>query len=111
VNETLEEELLFLKEQDNDGLPMRHKSPRNLTHAVARRLEPAFPTESRLIDLVLQLAYFFTTKEYQDRTSSSTLLTYFAGIVSISIDGATFEKPLHYTPNYPRSPTTFIESY
>lgn len=97
-NETLEKELSFREEQDNDGLPMRYESPGNLTYAVTERLRTPFPTETRLMDLVLQLAYFFATEEYEDGTSSSTLLIYFTGVLGISMDGATFERPLNYTP-------------
>ena len=50
------------------------------------------------MDMVLQLAYFFATEDYEDGTSSSTLLIYFTGVLGISMDGATFERALNYTP-------------
>ncbi|KAF1963938.1 hypothetical protein BU23DRAFT_438212, partial [Bimuria novae-zelandiae CBS 107.79] len=48
-------------------------------------------------DLMLRFGYFLVTKEYEDSNSSSTLFVYFSGILGISINGSTFERPSNYT--------------
>jgi hypothetical protein len=53
--------------------------------------------EGTLEDLMLRFGYFLVTEEYEDGRSSSTLLVYFSGILGISIDGSTFERPSNYT--------------
>lgn len=53
--------------------------------------------EAALEDLMLRFGYFLVTEEYEDGYSSSTLLVYFSGILGISIDSSTFERPSNYT--------------
>jgi hypothetical protein len=53
--------------------------------------------EAVLEDLMLRFGYFLVTEEYEDGNSASTLLVYFSGILGISIDGLTFERPSNYT--------------
>jgi hypothetical protein len=67
-------------------------------HTIVDRLPTAPSIDDYLMDLVLRLAHFLTTKEYEDGRSSSTLLIYFSGVLGISADGATFKGPLNYTP-------------
>jgi hypothetical protein len=59
--------------------------------------EKGLGLEAALEDLMLRFGYFLVTEEYEDGISSSTLLVYFSGILGISIDGSTFERPSNYT--------------
>jgi hypothetical protein len=53
--------------------------------------------EGALEDLMLRFGYFLVTEEYEDGRSASTLLVYFSGVLGISINGLTFERPSNYT--------------
>lgn len=54
--------------------------------------------EDRLLDAVAQFCVFLCTEPYHDGKSASTVMVYFAGILGISLDGTTFERPSNYTP-------------
>ena len=69
-SQTLENEVSPLEEQnDEELLPTCYKSARGSKHAIADRFTAALLTDNHLIDIVLQLAYFFTTEEFEDRRS------------------------------------------
>ena len=48
-------------------------------------------------DLILRLSYYLAIKEFKDGKPSSTLLVYFYGVLDISADGSTFDRPRNYT--------------
>jgi hypothetical protein len=52
----------------------------------------------RLLDAVAQFCVFLCTQPYHDGKSASTVMVYFAGVLGISPDGTTFERPSNYTP-------------
>ena len=52
-----------------------------------------------LADLVGLLASFLCTEQYRDSRAASTLLVYYSGVLGISPDGMTFQRPRAYTSN------------
>jgi hypothetical protein len=54
--------------------------------------------DDRLLDAVAQFCVFLCTEPYHDGKSASSAMVYFAGVLGISPDGTTFERPSNYTP-------------
>ena len=74
---------------------------RGVMEGLAEEGRPAVECQSDdyLTDLVLRLAHFFASEDYEDGKSSSTLV-YFSGVLGISADGTTFKWALNYTLSY-----------
>jgi hypothetical protein len=53
--------------------------------------------DDRLLDAVARFCVFLCTEPYRDGKSASTVMVYFAGVLGISQDGTTFERPKNYT--------------
>jgi hypothetical protein len=51
-----------------------------------------------ILDAVARFCVFLCTEAYRDGKSASTVMVYFAGVLGISADGTTFERPSNYTP-------------
>lgn len=54
--------------------------------------------DDEILDAVARFCVFLCTEAYRDGKSASTVLVYFAGVLGISADGTTFERPSNYTP-------------
>jgi hypothetical protein len=54
--------------------------------------------DDRLLDAIAQFCVFLCSQPYRDGKSASTVMVYFAGVLGISRDGTTFERPSNYTP-------------
>lgn len=52
----------------------------------------------RMADVVGRLSLFMCSEEFIDRQSSTTMLVFFCGVLGISHDGLTFDRPRNYTP-------------
>jgi len=65
-----------------------------------RAADPAGRNEvdDRLLDGMAQFCVFLCTEPYHDGKSASTVMVYFAGVLGISPDGTTVERPSNYTP-------------
>jgi hypothetical protein len=65
-----------------------------------RVTDPASRSEvnNYLLNAVAQFCVFLYTEPYHDGRSVSTVMVYFAGVLGISPDGTTFERPSNYTP-------------
>jgi Orsellinic acid/F9775 biosynthesis cluster protein D len=46
---------------------------------------------------MLRLSHYLAVEEFEDGKPSSTLLVYFCGVLGISADGSTFDRPRNYT--------------
>jgi hypothetical protein len=55
-------------------------------------------SDDRLLDAIAQFCVFLCSQPYRDGKSASTVMVYFAGVLGISRDGTTFERPSNYTP-------------
>jgi hypothetical protein len=98
-DKALEEEILQLEGEEGGSLSKNRAEGEDLSnHEVAQGPTTAHPRDEYLTDLVLRLAYFLGTEEYEDGRSISTLLIYFSSVLGISVDGTTLERPLNYTP-------------
>lgn len=72
-----------------------------LCESLSQRLEDLAKQdgdEDRLLDAVARFCVFLCTETYRDGKSASTVMVYFAGVLGISQDGTTFERPSNYTP-------------
>jgi hypothetical protein len=52
----------------------------------------------RMADVVGRLSLFMCSEEFIDGQSSTTMLVFFCGVLGISHDGLTFDRPRNYTP-------------
>jgi hypothetical protein len=48
-------------------------------------------------DAIARFSVFLCTESFRDGASASTVMVYFAGVLGISQDGSTFERPSNYT--------------
>jgi hypothetical protein len=55
-------------------------------------------SDDRLLDAIAQFCVFLCSQPYRDGRSASTVMVYFAGVLGISWDVTTFERPSNYTP-------------
>jgi hypothetical protein len=55
-------------------------------------------SDDRLLDAIAQFCVFLCSQPYRDGKLASTVMVYFAGVLGISRDGTTFERPSNYTP-------------
>jgi hypothetical protein len=52
----------------------------------------------RMADMIGELSFSMCCEEFIDGQSSTTMLVYFYGVLGISPDGSTFDRPRNYTP-------------
>jgi hypothetical protein len=55
-------------------------------------------SDDRLLDAIAKFCVFLCPQPYRDGKSASTVMVYFAGVLGISRDRTTFERPSDYTP-------------
>ena len=52
----------------------------------------------KMADIIGKLSFYMCCEEFIDGQSSTTMLVYFCGVLGISSDGLTFDRPRNYTP-------------
>jgi len=52
----------------------------------------------KMADMTGKLSFSMCCEEFIDGQSSTTMLIYFCGVLGISPDGSTFDRPRNYTP-------------
>jgi hypothetical protein len=86
---------------DNDADRIQSALRMALCEAPEKRVaDPASRSEvdDHLLNAVAQFCVFLCTEPYHDGRSASTVMVYFAGVLGISPDGTTFERPSNHTP-------------
>lgn len=53
---------------------------------------------NRVSELIFRFSIFFSTEEFTDGRTHSSLLVYYAGVLGLSDDGRTFRRAKDYTP-------------
>jgi hypothetical protein len=97
------------KEKDEPERPVvewlrRHASKKATSSAMVTDEDGTGPSRecstnwiTAIEDVLLGFLHFLSTEEYENGKPSSTLLIYFSGILALSQDGSTYERPANYT--------------
>lgn len=83
-------------ESDADGVASR-LSANHPPEVASLTYGPQYIVGDLESDAVARFSAFLCTEPFRDGASASTVMVYFAGVLGISQDGSTFERPSNYT--------------